>query len=324
VPTTVSGPRGEPVPAAVLLITQDDGSVTAFVEAGQACGPQLLPGGASDPVRATSEGVGELVRAAVDAGARQVVVGVGDTASHDGGAGLLGALGAGDRARLTCGGGELAGLDATALEGLAAARERLRGVELVVATASDLPLLGFHGASATDAERRGAEPAQAQALESALGHFADIAQRSSVAGRPLVGSGLAGTAGAGAGGGIGFALLLLGARRVDGVRAVLDATGFTSLLRHHDLVVTGEALFGADSLRRGAVVAQVAQEALTVGLPSVVLAVEVEVGRREALNAGVCGAYAVADRPSGLADVRHDPAGALADRARRVARTWSH
>jgi len=286
-------------------------------------GPYLLDREARDPWRATSFGVGELVDAAMADGATRVVVGVDDVACHDAGAGLLSALGVGSAQRLAVGGGALADVTVDDLSGLAEARERLRGVQLVVATTDDLPLLGFHGASATDAQRRGATAEQAQRLEAALGHFADVAQRALVAGRSLGGSGLAATAGAGAGGGVAYALLLLGAQRVDGVRAVLEATRFTERLRHSDLVVTGEAVFGWHSLRSG-VVAQVAQEALSVGLPTVVVAVDVEVGRREVLNLGVSGAYAVADRPERLADVRADPAGALAARTRRVARTWSH
>ncbi|WP_426560898.1 glycerate kinase [Angustibacter sp. McL0619] len=321
-PVTVSGPLGEPVPATVLMVTEADGARTAYLEAGQACGPQLLHGDARDPWRATSVGVGELVDAAVQEGASRVVVGVGDVASHDGGAGLLAALGAGSPEHLALGGGALAEMPDDAVDGLAAARERLRGVQLVAATSSDLPLLGFHGASATDAARRGASPEQAQALEAALGRFAHVAQTSLVAGRTLAGSGLAAGAGAGAGGGIGFALMLLGGVRVDGVGEAVAATGLTERLGAADLLVTGESLFGWQSMRSG-VVACVAAHALGIGLPVVVLAVEVEVGRRETLNLGVSAAYALSDRPGWLAEVRADPAGALTRRARRVARTWS-
>jgi glycerate kinase len=321
-PVTVSGPLGEAVPATVLLITEPDGSRTAYLEASQACGLHLLPPDGRDPWRATSVGVGELVAAAVQDGATRVVVGVGDVASHDGGAGLLAALGGGAPEHLALGGGALSEVPDDAMDALPAARERLRGVQLVAATSSDLPLLGFHGASANDAGRRGATPEQAQALEAALGRFAHVAQRSLVAGRSLAGSGLAAGAGAGAGGGIGFALMLLGGERVDGVTEAVAATGLVGRLRDADLVVTGESVFGWHSTRAG-VVSCVAAHALGVGLPVVVLAVEVEVGRRETLNLGVSAAYALSDRPGWLAEVEADPAGALSRRARRVARTWS-
>ncbi len=329
VPVTVAGPLGDTVPATVLVCPADadaDRPETAYVEAAQACGAHLLSGDGRDPWRASSLGLGQLLEAAVATGARRVVVGVGDTASHDGGAGALAALGVGDAGRLARGGGALADLTADDLAHLPAARERLNGVELVVATATDIPLLGFHGASAVEAEGRGATPEQAQALESALGHYAHLAEAALVAGRPLGGTTLASAPGAGAGGGLAFALLLLGARQVDGVRAAVAETGLPARLRACDLVVTGEALFGWESTRAG-VVRQVAEEALAVGVASVVVALRVEVGRRETSGLGLSGAYAVADQPGdqlGDVAVQQDPAGALAARARRVARTWSH
>ncbi|WP_460461331.1 glycerate kinase, partial [Angustibacter peucedani] len=107
VPVTVAGPLGEPVPATLLAVTEDDGTRSAYVESSQACGPHLLDDDRRDVWRATSVGVGELVRAAVEDGATRVVVGVGDSASHDGGAGLLSALGVGSAQRLAGGGGFL-------------------------------------------------------------------------------------------------------------------------------------------------------------------------------------------------------------------------
>ncbi|MGN6303135.1 MAG: glycerate kinase [Angustibacter sp.] len=327
VPVTVSGPLGDPVPATVLVCrpSGDDATepVTAYVEAAQACGAHLLPDERRDPWRATSRGLGELLLAAVATGARRVVVGVGDTASHDAGAGLLAALGVGDDHRLAGGGGALGDVEAADLAALPEARERLRDVEIVVATATDIPLLGFHGASAVEASGRGASPEQAQALEGALGHFAALAERALVAGRPLGGAAIAAHPGAGAGGGAAFALMLLGARQVDGVQAAAEATALAERLRACDLVVTGEGLFGWESTRAG-VVKHVAALALDVGVPSVAIAQHVEVGRRETSNLGLSGAYAVVDGPPGAAPAPADTAGALAARTRRVARTWSH
>ena len=321
VPVTVGGPRGGRVPATLLLVDDWRGR-TAYVEAAQACGLHLVPADQRDATTATSAGVGELVRAAVDAGANRVVVATGGAASHDGGAGLLAELGAGADARLRAGGGGLADLPDGALPGLADVRADLAGVELVLASDTDLPLTGFSGASATEAAARGASPEQAQALEAALGRFADVAQRSLVAGRPLAGRGQAATPGAGAGGGLGFALLLLGAVRRPAVDVVLDAVRLADEVARADLVMTGEAVFGWASLR-DQVVARVAATALAHGVATVVVAGEVEVGRRESLNIGVSGAYAVAERPQQRERAVRDPAGALADRTERVARTWS-
>jgi glycerate 2-kinase len=319
-PATVSGPLGKPVLAAVLLSAD---RTTAYVEAAEACGLHLLGEGARDPGRTTTYGVGELVRTALDAGARRVVIGVGGTATNDGGAGLLAALGAGSAELLNVGGLALADLPDTALGELAEARQRLSGTELVLAAATDVALLGFHGTSATYAEHKGATPEQAQALEAALGHYADLATRSLGAGRPLMGKGPVAAEGSGAGGGLGFALLLLGARYTDGVAAVVEATGLAARIARSDLAVSAEATFDWRSLRSG-VVASVAALGLAAGVPSVALAGEVLVGRRESMTLGLSGTYPLAERPADLAAVWQDPAGAVRARAARLARTWSH
>ncbi len=315
VPVTVHGPTGVDVPAAFML----SGS-TAYVVVALVLGVHLDP--RRDPARTSSAGLAVLMRAAVAAGATRVVLGCGPAACHDGGAGLLGALGAGDEALLGRGGAALADLPDGALGSLAAVRAQWAGVELVVASTDELPLLGFHGLSATLAETHGADAVQAQQLEAALGRFADVAQRSLVAGRVLMGRGLAAAPGSGAGGGAGFALLLLGATRVSGVQVVLEAVGLDAALAGADVVVTATAAFDGGTLHEG-VVPAVARAALARGVPAVVVAQQVEVGRREALAIGVAGTYAVVERPAQAAASGTDPAGELVRRTRRVARTWS-
>lgn len=305
---TARGPAGAEVRASFVLVAD-----TAYVESAQVVGAHLDP--RRDPTRTTSAGLATVLQAAVDAGARRVVVGCGPAAAHDGGAGLLAALGAGDHPALCSGALALADLPDDALSRLADVRARWAGIELVAATDDDLPLLGFHGVSATYAQARGASAEQAQAMESALGRFADVAQRS----RSLLGRGQAAAAGSGAAGGVGFALLLLGARQVSGARAVLDAVGVAQRLDRADLVVTGAGVVDAAALRHG-VIAAVSQTALERGVASIVIAGRVEVGRREMLAIGVSATYSVADR-GGLADA--NPAGLLARRTQRVARTWS-
>jgi glycerate kinase len=318
-PLTVTGPRGEAVPAAVLLA--DDGG-TAYVEAAEACGLHLLAPSDRDPTRTTSYGVGQLVRAAVESGAARVVVGIGGTATNDAGAGLLAALGAGPRAALGEGGLALADLHSTDLAGLAEVRERLTGLELVIATARDIGLLGFHGTSASYAAGKGATGEQAQALEGALGHFAHLATRSLVAGRPLLGAGPASAPGAGAGGGLGFALLVLGATYVSGIAAVAGAAGLRERLGAADLVVTGLETFDWQALS-GGVVAGVAELGLAAGVPVILVAGQVLVGRRESMTLGLSGTYPVAERPQDLDAALADPVAALRARTARVARTWS-
>jgi glycerate kinase len=320
-PVTVPGPLLEPTPATVLLVQGLDGVPTAYVETAQACGLHLVPAAQRDPGRTTTAGVGVLLEHARRAGARRIVAGLGGSATNDAGAGMLAGLPGADVLpgveRLRGGGRALAGLTAADLEGLAELRGRWADVELVVASDVDIPLLGFHGASAGFAEQKGATPEQAQALERALGDAAAAACDALGISRKL-----ASAAGAGAAGGLGFGLLLLGATRVPGAQAVLDAVRFGERVRAADLVVTGEGTFDWQSLR-GKVVTGVAKQALEVGTPVVVVAGQVLVGRREALAIGVEAAYPVARTPAEVAAALADPAGTLAARAERVARTWS-
>jgi glycerate kinase len=324
IPTTVLDPLGRPVPAAILIV-EVDGRRTAYLESAQACGLHLLAQGERNPLVTSTYGVGQLIAAAVAEGATRVVVGLGGSGTNDGGAGMLAALGAGDPAALATGGAALRDLDDTALSGLAAVRERLGEVEVVLASDVDSPLLGFHGASAVFAPQKGATAEMAQELESSLGRFTEVVGKAVKPARDLLTGKemrLDSEPGAGAAGGLGYGLLLLGGRRVSGVQAVLDAVGFAPMVHAADLVVTGEGTFDWQSMR-GKVVAGVAQAALTDGTPVVVVAGQVQVGRRELMELGVSGSYAVAENPDQVAAALADPAGTLSARTARVATTWS-
>ena len=332
---TVPGPLGEPVPAQVLVVEGGGGTTThmktAYVETAQACGLHLLPPDRRDPGRTTTLGVAGLLLAARAAGADRIVVGLGGSGTNDGGAGMLAGLLAdatgppadatgrlADATGRLAGGGEaLRGIAAGELTGLAALRDAWADVEIAAAGDVDAPLLGLHGASAGFAEQKGATAEQAQRLELAVGDFAAAA--CDAAGQPRS---LAREPGAGAAGGLGFGLLLLGGRRVPGAGAVLDAVRFRDRVEATDLVVTGEGSFDWQSLR-GKVISAVAAVGLEVGRPVIVVAGQVLVGRREALSIGVESAYAVAGDPAGVTVALADPAGSLAARTQRVARTWS-
>lgn len=326
---TVSDPLGRPVPAAVLLdraAVGPQGVVpTAYIESAQAAGLHLLDAAERNPALTSTYGVGELVQAALDEGARRIVIGLGGSGTNDGGAGLLAALGAGPRAALAHGGAALARLADTDLPALAAVRERLAGVELVAATDVGSPLLGLQGASAVFAAQKGATPEQAQQLEFALGRFHEVVTRTLGAptdlmtGRPLR---LDRAAGAGAGGGLGYGLFALGAHRLSGVELVIDVVGLRGRIADASLVVTGEGCLDWQSLQ-GKVVAGVAQTALEVATPSVVIAGQVLLGRRETMSVGLSGAYAVAQTPAEVEAAILDPLGTLVARTARVARTWS-
>jgi glycerate 2-kinase len=324
VAVTVADPLRRPVPAVILMV--DIGHRrTAYIESAQACGLHLLAQYERNPMVTSTYGVGQLIAEALAQSATRVVVGLGGSGTNDGGAGLLAALGVGDPDALAVGGASLGDLDDDALHGLTAVRERLRAVELVIATDVDSPLLGFHGASAVFAPQKGATPERAQELESALGRFTEVVRKVVPSVRDLL-SGkemrLEREPGAGAAGGLGYGLFLLGGRRVSGVQVVLEAVGFAALVQASDLVVTGEGAFDWQSLR-GKVVAGVAEAALANAKPTVVIAGQALVGRRETMALGISGTYAVAENPSQIAAALADPAGTLSARTARVASTWS-
>jgi glycerate kinase len=321
---TVEDPTGRAVPA-VVLVADEAGTRTAYVEAAQACGPDLVDEDHRDPAHTSSFGLGELLLLALSTEPRRLVVGVAGSAVHDAGAGLLAALGAGDRDVLAAGGLALSQVTTGDLRGLSSVVHRFRAVELVLATSPILPLLGFQGASAVEAEDRGATKEEAQALEAAFGHWVDVVTRVLPQPRDLLGGGarrLDREPGAGVAGGIGHALLLLGARRVDGARFVADQIGLLGLLADADLVVTGEGTYDWRSLRDSATAA-VSELAMAAGVPAVALAGQVRVGRREAMTAGLSGTYAVCDRPEDVPGALADPVGTLEARAARVAGPWS-
>ena len=333
---TVTGPLGEPVPATLL---RHEG--TAYVEAAQAAGLGLVPEDRRDPALTTSFGVGELLAAAIESGAHRVVVGVGGTATNDGGAGLLAGLAGWERPALRSGGGALSALGPEALADLGDLRHALEGVELLAAVDDDAPLLGLHGTSAVHARAKGASAEQAQELEKALGRFAHLAEErlraeGPVHARPLPVlvehhghqhaprevTRLAALPGAGAGGGLGFGLALLGARLEPGARLVARTVELAERIAGADLVVTGEGRLDWRSLH-DAVVSTVAETALATGRPTVVVVGQVEMGRREWMAAGVSAVYAVAETLEEVDAALADPEGTLEARAARVGKNWS-
>ncbi len=292
---TVRGPLGEPTPATVLLV----GS-TAYVEAAQACGLHLTGGEGAET--ATTYGVGELLLAARDAGATKIVVGLGGSGTNDGGAGLLAALGA--TADRPLDGGAAGLVDITEV-GLPAF-----DLELIAASDVDNPLTGLFGATKVFGPQKGIAEDRLPVVDGWLEGFAAATNRR-----------VALEKGAGAAGGLGFALLLLGAVREPGIGVVADAVRLADRARQADLVLTGEGAFDFSS-RSGKVPYGVAEIAAAALRPCVALAGQVLVGSREMRALGVESAYSLVDLV-GEERAFADPAGALADLAERVARTWS-
>jgi len=301
---TVTGPLGTPVRGAWLRL----GS-TAYIESAQAAGLHLVPRERRDPRGMTTRGVGELVAAAVAAGVDELVVGLGGSATNDGGAGLWAALGAQPADALVAGGAALAALDRVE-------PPHVPEVGLVAATDVENPLLGPNGASAVFGPQKGADRAAVLDPDDALRRWADVVEVA--VGRP----GLRDAPGAGAAGGLGFGLFALGARREPGFALVALRLGLAQRIARADLVVTGEGAYDASSLR-GKVVAGVAALAQAAGVPCLVLAGRVEVGRRDAAAAGVDAAYGVAELLGSPAAAEEAGADGLTQLATRVAREWS-
>ena len=293
-PITVSGPTGKPVDTAFALL-----GTRAVVELADACGLVRLPGGVLSPMTASSAGLGEALLAAVRAGATTVVMGIGGSASTDGGAGMLAALGAqllDDAGRpIGPGGGPLAQVRRVDLSGIDPALARAR---ILLATDVDNPLLGPDGAAAVYGPQKGASAAQVVALDAALTDWAELVQQQ-VAGR------WAGTAGAGAAGGVGFAALaVLGAERFPGIELVLALSDFDVRLTEAELVITGEGSLDAQTLQ-GKGPAGVAAAAAALGLPVVAVAGRVTLNRKQLAAAGFAATYA-------LLDLESDPAVCMA------------
>jgi glycerate kinase len=303
---TVRGPSGEQTPVTVL-----HAEGTAYVESAQACGSHLSE--KRSPMTATTYGVGQALLAALDTGARRVVVGLGGSATNDGGAGLLAALGATADVDLDRGPASLRGISRM---DLTTAVARFAEVELVIAADVDVPLLGMFGASKTFGPQKGLSDEQIIEVDGILNDVVVAACGTALADRRV-----ADAKGAGAAGGLGFALMLLGGTVTSGINLVADAVGLTSLAADHDLVVTGEGTYDFSS-RAGKVVYGVASVASASARPCIVLAGQVSVGSREMRAMGIESAYAVSDLVGVEASMR-EPGRHLADLAERAARTWS-
>ena len=267
---------------------------TAVIEMAAASGLPLVPERLRDPERATSFGTGELIRAALDAGLRRIILGIGGSATNDGGAGMARALGARfvDAAgrELAEGGAALAGLAAVHLDGL---DPRLHETEITVACDVDNPLCGPRGASVVFGPQKGATPGMVAALDAALWHYALIAQAAT-------GRTVAEVPGAGAAGGLGAGLLLFTPAVLrPGVEIVLEAVGFQELVEGAAFVLTGEGRTDFQTAFGKAPVG-VAKAAKRHRVPVFCLSGSLGEGADETLSQGVDAVMSICDRPMGL------------------------
>ncbi|MEW1868125.1 glycerate kinase [Streptomyces caelestis] len=309
----VAGPLGDEVTAAYAL--RGD---TAVVEMAEASGLQRLPAGVFAPLTASTYGSGELLRAALDAGARSIVFGVGGSATTDGGAGMLSALGArfvrADGEPVAPGGGGLAELASADLSGL---DPRLSSVEFVLASDVDNPLTGPKGAPAVYGPQKGASPKDVETLDAALAHFVKVLEGT-------VGAKAAGCAaapGAGAAGGIGFGALLLGAGFRPGIEVMLDVLGFAPALERADLVITGEGSLDEQTLH-GKAPAGVAAAARAAGKEVVAVCGRLALPPEVLGRAGIRRAYALTDLEPDVARCIAEAGPILERTAERIARDF--
>lgn len=309
----VSGPLGEPAQAQWGWLAD---SRTAIIEMAMASGLQMLTLEQRDARVTTTFGTGQLIAAALDAGAQRIILAIGGSATNDAGTGMLSALGARflDAQGTPLPPGGLA-LSRVAQIDLAKLDSRLHNVQFEVAADVNNPLCGPQGASHIFGPQKGATPEQVLALDAALGHFAEV-----TAG--VLGKDDSEHPGSGAAGGMGFAAkAYLNASFRPGVEVVADLTGLAEALEDADLVITGEGRFDAQTLR-GKTPFGVAKIARRKGVPVIVLAGTLGDGYAELYEHGISAAFALTSGPMTLEQACANAASLLHDRARDLARVW--
>jgi len=320
VPVTAEGPVGEPVESALGMRARDGGGRArtrsggvAVVELADVDGLQRLPGGVLAPLEASTFGLGQLIGSALDRGASTIVLGVGGSASTDGGAGMMQALGVrlldAAGADLGRGGAALADLASVDMSGL---DPRLADVTVLVASDVDNPLLGSTGAAAVFGPQKGATGEQVVQLDRALARWAALTAEAT-------GRDVAGSPGAGSAGGTGFAALAyLHAAQCPGIDLVLELIGLDAALDRADLVITGEGSLDAQSLRGKAPVG-VARAAGRLGVPVVAVAGHCLLTLDELADAGLRAAYSLSALEPNLAVSMRDAPRLLAQVGEMIA-----
>ncbi|MEW9870907.1 glycerate kinase [Arthrobacter sp. HS15c] len=289
---TVTGPAGDPVEAD-FAVRGNEAVIEMATASGLALMPQVLLGGQPDSVSATtatSLGTGQLILAALDAGCRRIILGVGGSANTDGGAGVLQGLGAkfldADGKELSAGGAALGRLNTIDFSGF---EPRLKDARFVLASDVDNPLLGTGGAAAVFGPQKGLAQQDIDTLDSALARFAKVLA-SEIGHRAIKATE---APGAGAAGGVGYAAIaVLAAKRRPGIDVVLEFTGLAERLAGADLVITGEGSLDKQSLL-GKTPLGVARAAAAAGSPVVAVCGRTTLARRELADAGFQETYAL-------------------------------
>ncbi|WGL64034.1 glycerate kinase [Pseudomonas sp. CW003PS] len=308
----VRGPMGAPVKAHWGWLGQG----TAVIEMAAASGLHWVPCEQRDARLASSFGTGELIREALDAGARRIILGLGGSATNDAGMGLLQALGMrfldARGHELAPGGAALTNLDRLDLSSLDA---RLSDVQVEVAADVDNPLCGPHGASAVFGPQKGATPEHVVQLDAALGRFAAVVASA-------LGEDHAEFPGVGAAGGLGFAArVFLKASFRPGIELVAELSGLAAAMANADLVITGEGRMDAQTLH-GKTPVGVARVARAAGVPVIALSGSLGDNYQALYEAGIEAAFSLAPGPLSLEQAMAGAAAELQARTTDIARLW--
>lgn len=295
----VTGPVGKPVESFFGFMGGKE-SRTAVLEMAAAAGLSLVPRDLRDPTRTTSAGVGELIRAALNAGATRILIGCGDSGINDGGAGMAQALGArlldAEGREIGHGGGDLARLAEIDVSGL---DPRLARVRIDVAVNWSNVLLGPRGVARVFGPQKGATPAQVEALEAGLETYAALI-------RDTLGHDIGHAPGSGASGGLGTGLVAFaGATLHPRFDIVMQYLQFDALLQDADLVITAEGSLDGQS-PHGKVPCEVARRAQALGVPTVALAGTIGKGVTDTLDAGIDAFASIIKRPCTLDEAIRD------------------
>ncbi len=289
--TEVTGPLGEPVTAHWGMLSD---KTTAVIEMAAASGLPLVPPERRHPLVTTTYGTGELIRAALDSGCRKLIIGIGGSATNDGGAGMAQALGArfldAEGEELPSGGAALAKLERIDVSHL---DSRLADFDVTLASDVNNPLCGPKGASAIYGPQKGATPEMVKQLDAALAHYADVIQKD-------LGVDFRDVPGAGAAGGLGMGLMVfLKAKLIPGIDVVIKATNFVAALKGADLVFTAEGRIDRQSAM-GKVPTGVALKAKEFGIPVIALAGEVAEDCVLVYEQGIDAVFCIAPGPISL------------------------
>lgn len=307
----VTGPLGEKVLASFGLVRDRK---TAIIEMAAASGLPLVPEPLRNPEVTTTYGTGELIRAALEQGCEELIIGIGGSATNDGGAGMIQALGGRllreDGSPIPWGGAgllELARIDLSGLD------PRLEQVRLQVACDVDNPLCGPKGAAYVYGPQKGATPQQVERLDRALGHYAEVIQRE-------LGKDVRHIPGAGAAGGLGAGFLAFTKAKLrPGVEIVMETVGLEELVKDADLVITGEGAIDGQSVR-GKTPVGVARVAAKYGCPVIAIVGSVGLGSHEVHTQGITAYFSLINRPMSLATAMAETEDLILDLASQIGR----